>query len=460
MKYPHKAQRNIKMRKILVLGAGKSSPALIRYLIDNSAKEDWYITIMDNSTKHISPEIHKHLRTKIITGDIQKERKRKQIMTDSDLVISLLPPRFHAIIAKECLNLKKHFLTASYVSPEIKQLDPDVKQLGLIFLNEVGLDPGIDHMSAMRLINKVKKQGKQILGFESFTGGLIAPECERDNPWRYKFTWNPRNVVLAGQGPPAKFIQNNRFKYIPYHKLFRRTELIEIDGLGKFEGYANRDSLKYMDLYGLNDISTFFRGTLRRKGFCRAWDMFIQLGLTDDSFILENSKDMTNKEFINSFLAYNPHDSVKLKTQHYLQLDYDSDLIDKLEWLDLFKDIKIGQKNATPAQMLQRILEKKWSLKPQDKDMIVMLHLLDTTLNNQIKRHQSVMVVKGEDQTYTAMAKTVGLPLAIAAKNILNGFIRAPGVQLPLQKNIYDPILKELDTFDIQFKEQIVKIPE
>ena len=207
MKYPHKAQRNIKMRKILVLGAGKSSPALIRYLIDNSAKEDWYITIMDNCTKHISPEIHKHLRTKIITGDIQKERKRKQIMTDSDLVISLLPPRFHAIIAKECLNLKKHFLTASYVSPEIKQLDPDVKQLGLIFLNEVGLDPGIDHMSAMRLINKVKKQGKQILGFESFTGGLIAPECERDNPWRYKFTWNPRNVVLAGQGGAAMFIQ-------------------------------------------------------------------------------------------------------------------------------------------------------------------------------------------------------------------------------------------------------------
>ena len=369
----------------------------------------------------------------------------------------MLPARFHIVVAKDCISLKKNLVTASYVSEEISKLDEEVKQAGLIFMNEIGLDPGIDHLSAMKVINEIEESGAIMTGFESFTGGLVAPEYEKDNPWKYKFTWNPRNVVLAAQGPAAKFIQEGKYKYIPYHKIFRRTEYIDIEGYGKFQGYANRDSLRYQELYGLKSVRTFFRGTLRRTGFCRAWDMFVQLGMTDDSYIMENSENMTFREFTNSLLAYDVSDSVELKIQHYLNIDQDSDLMEKLEWLDLFKNIKIGLKNATPAQILQHILERKWTLEPEDKDMVVMWHKFDFTLDSKPKQIQSSMVVTGDNQTFTAMAKTVGLPLAIAVKLILNGVITTPGVQIPLTKEIYEPILNELEEYGISFKEKVLE---
>jgi len=306
----------------------------------------------------------------------------------------------------------------------------------------------------MKVIHEIIDSGAEMIGFESFTGGLVAPEYEKDNPWKYKFTWNPRNVVLAGQGPAAKFIQEGKYKYIPYHKVFRRSEYIDIEGYGKFQGYANRDSLRYQELYGLKNVKTFFRGTLRRTGFCRAWDMFVQLGMTDDSYIMENSENMTYRDFVNSFLAYDISDSVELKVQHALNIDQDSDLMEKLEWLDLFKNIKVGLKNATPAQILQHILEKKWTLEEEDKDMVVMWHKFDYILEAKHRQIQSAMVVIGDNQTYTAMAKTVGLPVAIAVKLILNGVIKTTGVQIPLTKEIYEPMLDELKKYGIDFKEK------
>ena len=237
----------------------------------------------------------------------------------------------------------------------------------------MGVDPGIDHMSAMRVINRIREQGHELLCFETFTGGLIAPESD-NNPWNYKITWNPRNVVLAGQGGPARFIQEGTYKYIPYHRLFRRTEIIDIEGYGKFEGYANRDSLKYIEKYNLQDVPTVYRGTLRRPGFCRAWDVFVQLGATDDSFTLQNTEDMTYKEFINSFLYYSLEDPVRTKLYQYMHIDQDSDVREKLEWLGIFSDEKIGLKNATPAQILEQLICEKWALEPGDKDMLVMWH--------------------------------------------------------------------------------------
>jgi saccharopine dehydrogenase-like NADP-dependent oxidoreductase len=320
-------------------------------------------------------------------------------------------------------------------------------------MNEIGLDPGIDHMSAMKVIDQIKEKGGKVILFESFTGGLIAPESD-NNLWNYKFTWNPRNVVLAGQGSPAKFIQEGSYKYIPYSKLFRRTEFLEIENYGRFEGYANRDSLKYRKIYGLEDVKTLYRGTIRKVGFSKAWNVFVQLGMTDDSYIIENSNKMKFRDFVNLFLPYHPTDSVELKLRHSLKIDQDDLIWNKLLELDIFSNQKtITLEKATPAQILQFILCQSWSLETNDKDMIVMYHKFGYELNNKKYQIESNMVCVGEDQTYTAMAKTVGLPLAIATLAILNSKIKAVGVQLPINKNIYNPILKELIEYGIKFNE-------
>ncbi|MGB6035177.1 MAG: saccharopine dehydrogenase C-terminal domain-containing protein, partial [Cryomorphaceae bacterium] len=292
-----------------------------------------------------------------------------------------------------------------------------------------------------------------------FTGGLVAPESD-NNPWNYKFTWNPRNVVLAGQGGAVKFKHNGQFKYIPYQRLFRRTEIIEIPEYGRFEGYANRDSLNYRKTYGLEGIPTIYRGTLRRVGFGRAWNIFVLMGMTDDSYTMEGSANMTHREFTNSFLAYNQHDSVELKLMHYMKLDQDSEIIDKLKWLGIFDDEPIGlDKPSTPAQILQRILEKKWTLEPGDKDMIVMWHKLcyKKPGEEELKEINSSLVVIGEESPRTAMAKTVGLPVAMAARLVLSGEFNISGVHIPTIPELYKPILTELEEHGIVFNEREIE---
>ncbi len=344
-------------------------------------------------------------------------------------------------------------ITASYISEEMKSLDFQAKENQIVLMNEIGLDPGIDHMSAMKIMDDIKSKGGKIILFESFCGGLVAPESDT-NLWNYKFTWNPRNVVLAGQGGAAKFIQEGTYKYIPYHKLFRRTEFLEVEGFGRFEAYANRDSLKYRDIYGLQNAETCYRGTIRRVGFSKAWDVFVQLGMTDDTYIIDDSEHMSNRDFVNLFLPYHPTDSVEIKFRHQLKIDQDDVIWDKLLELDLFsKSVVTGLKNATPAQMLEKILSYKWTLQPEDKDMIVMYHKIGYELNGEQKQIDSTMVCLGDDQTYTAMAKTVGLPVAIATLKILNGEISTTGVQLPTAKEVYLPILEELEQYGVVFKE-------
>lgn len=446
------------MKNILVLGAGLSSSSLIKYFIDNSEKEDWKVTVVDRDLNLVKRKTKDHPNTRSLTFNALDPEERKPYIIEADLVISMLPARFHVEIAKDCIAFKTNLITPSYVSNEMKALHEEAKEAGIIILNEIGVDPGIDHMSAMKVLDEIREKNGEMHIFESFTGGLVAPESD-DNPWNYKFTWNPRNVVLAGQGGAAKFIQENQYKYIPYNKLFRRTEIIGIDGYGEFEGYANRDSLSYRDVYGLEDIPTIYRGTLRRKGFCRAWDCFVQLGATDDSYVIEGSENMTYRDFINSFLPYNQHDSVELKLRHYLKIEMDDTLWDKLVWLDIFSNKKVLLKDATPAQILQKILEDKWSLKEDDKDMIVMWHKFVYKLNNEFHEINSSMVYIGKDQTYTAMSDTVGLPAAICGKMILNNTITLKGVQIPTEKNIYDPVLHELEAFGIKFIERKLNKP-
>lgn len=444
------------MRSILIVGAGRSSSALVRYFLEKSFDEKLKVVIADISVENARKLVNDHQNSEVIELDIFNEEARRNLIKKADIVISMLPARFHLEIAKDCLEFKKNLVTASYISKELLAMNEEVKEKGLIFMNEIGLDPGIDHMSAMQVIDRIKGQGGKMILFESFTGGLVAPESD-NNLWNYKFTWNPRNVVVAGQGGVAKFIQEGKYKYIPYHKLFRRTEFLSIEGYGKFEALANRDSLNYREIYGLQDALTLYRGTIRRVGYSRAWNIFVQLGMTDDSYVLEGSEEMSYRDFTNSFLPYKPHDSVELKLRHYLKIDQDDVIWEKLLELDIFNATKIvGIKDATPAQILQRILMDSWTLGEDDKDMIVMYHKFGYELNGVKKQIESNMVVIGEDQTYTAMAKTVGLPVAMATLDILNGKIKSPGVQLPITKEVYDPILKELENYGIEFKEKEV----
>ena len=441
------------MRSILIIGAGKSTSSLVWFLLKASHQEDLQLIIGDISIDNARRLAADHPNAKAIQLDIFDKANRQEAIQNADIVISMLPARFHIEVAKDCVKFNKNMVTASYVSKEMEALDKEVKEKGLTFMNEIGVDPGIDHMSAMQVIDRIRSQGGEMLLFESFTGGLVAPESD-DNLWSYKFTWNPRNVILAGQGGAAEFIQAGQYKYIPYQRLFRRTEFLSIPKYGRFEGLANRNSLAYRSIYGLENIPTLYRGTLRRIGFSKAWNVFVQLGLTDDTYAMQDTEHMSYRSFVNSFLPYSPTDSVELKLRLSLKIDQDDLIWDKLVELDIFNSEKIiGLKNATPAQALQKILEEKWTLKPEDKDMIVMYHKFGFELNGERKQIDSTMVSIGEDQTYTAMAKTVGLPVGIAALKILNGEIKKSGVLRPIYPEIYNPILKSLEDYDIKFEE-------
>jgi saccharopine dehydrogenase-like NADP-dependent oxidoreductase len=442
------------MRTILIIGAGRSASSLIQYLLNKSESENLHLVIADLSLALAEKKTNNHPNATPIALDILDKEQRGKAIQNATIVISMLPAHLHIEVAKDCIVYKKHLVTASYISDAMQELDEQAKANGLIFMNEIGLDPGIDHMSAMKVIDEIRDQGGKMLLFESFCGGLVAPESDT-NLWNYKFTWAPRNVVLAGQGGAAKFIQEGAYKYIPYTSLFRRTEFLEVEGYGKFEAYSNRDSLKYRSVYGLDDVLTLYRGTIRRVGFSKAWNMFVQLGMTDDSYSMENTENMTYRQFVNSFLPYHPTDSVEIKMRLILKIDQDDIMWDKLLELDLFnRNKKVGLKDATPAQILEKILAESWSLQPNDKDMIVMYHKFGYVLNGEEKQIDSKMVCIGDDQTYTAMAKTVGLPVAMATLLILNGKIKTPGVQLPIRKEVYQPILKELEEYGVLFHEQ------
>jgi saccharopine dehydrogenase-like NADP-dependent oxidoreductase len=442
------------MKKILVIGAGRSAVTLIKYLLDNSSANNWQVKVADFSIELADQAVGNHNNGKAIFFNVTDKKQRESEIENADIVISMLPASLHITVAKDCVRLGKNLVTASYVSPEIAELDEAAKQAGILLLNEIGLDPGIDHMSAMQVIDEIKENGGELTSFKSFCGGLVHPDYD-NNPWNYKFTWNPRNVVLAGQGT-AQYIENGDYKYIPYTSLFERTEHMEVLDAGEFEGYANRDSLSYRKSYGLDDIPTLFRGTLRRKGYSEAWNVFVQLGMTDDTYKLENSASITNREFINMFLPFNDALTVEEKLCKQFSLTTDSVIFQKIAWLSTFSENKVGIENASPAQILQKICEEKWTLLAEDKDMIVMQHQFEYMQNGEQKKLNSSLLVFGDDPRYTSMAKTVGLPVAIATKLILSGAIKSTGVKIPNTKDIYVPVLKELEENGINFVEELV----
>jgi saccharopine dehydrogenase-like NADP-dependent oxidoreductase len=440
-------------KRILIIGAGRSSSALIQYLDGLAESNTWTIHVADRSLKTAQERCGSTEHCRAMEMDALDPDVRASILPEYDIVVSMLPARFHTEVVADCVNHGIHVITPSYVTEDIQALDAAAKEAGVIILNEMGLDPGIDHMSAMRIIHDIQGRGGELLSFKSFTGGLVAPESD-NNPWHYKFTWNPRNVVLAGQGGAVQFIRNGKYKYIPYHRLFSRVEPIEIEGHGAFEGYANRDSLKYREVYGLKNIPTIYRGTLRKQGYSEAWNVFVQLGMTDDTYQVEDSERMTYRQFINSFLRYEDDIPVEDKLAEYLNLPRESEIFQKLDWLGIFEDKAIGIPMASPAQILQHLLESKWSLEPGDRDMIAMYHEFEYGLDGEEHIITSHMVSIGLDEELTGMARTVGLPIGIAVKHILSGNWKMSGVLLPTSAEIYDPILDELASMGIRFVER------
>ncbi|TXF88339.1 saccharopine dehydrogenase [Neolewinella aurantiaca] len=433
--------------RILIIGAGRSSAALIKYCLDKSEELSWTVTVADADPAAAAAKIGDHPRGTSAWLDVTKTNDRSDLISRADIVVSLLPAHLHLEVAHDCIRLKKHLITASYVSQELYRLGDEARDRELIFMGEMGLDPGIDHMTAMQRLDTIRAKGAKITAFRSFTGGLVAPESN-DNPWGYKFTWNPRNVVLAGQGT-AQYLQDGKLKFIPYQRLFSTVWNINVPGQGAFEAYANRDSLLYREQYNLDDIPTILRGTLRYPGYAAAWNALVQVGLTDADFPILDSGKITYHELMEA-LAPSGSGSVKDRIAGMLDVPPNGEVMDRLVWLGLFTKKRIRLRDATPALILERLLLDKWKLSPDDKDLIVMQHQIDYELDGKTFRDVSNLTMKGEDAEDTAMSRLVGLPMGIFVRLISQGSIKATGVHIPTMKEVYEPVLEEMKSFGME----------
>ncbi|MBV6440127.1 MAG: saccharopine dehydrogenase [Haliscomenobacteraceae bacterium CHB4] len=441
------------MKNLLIIGAGRSATALINYILEQARQHDFFITLADADLELARKKINDHPKGRAIWLDASKTNDRRDVIGRHDVVVSLLPPQMHLEVAQDCISLGKHMVTASYVSKQVFRLGDEARQRALVFMNELGLDPGIDHMSAMQRIHKIKGQGGKINAFYSYTGGLVAPESD-NNPWHYKFSWNPRNVVLAGQGT-AQFLEDGKLKYIPYRRLFRQYRLVDIPNMGQWEVYANRDSLLYKDAYGLKDIKTLFRGTIRHRGFCDAWNALVRIGLTDATFPIVDSDQLTYHDLMEAFLGISQHTgSVKDRVAKMIEAEPDGEVMQKLEWLGLFSKRRIQVKNATPALILENLLLEKWALEPDEKDMVIMQHVFEYEVQRKKRKLTSTLVMKGENGYETAMSRLVGLPLGIFVKLLMLDKISTTGVNIPTMPEVYEPVMQELEEYGVKFIEQ------
>jgi saccharopine dehydrogenase-like NADP-dependent oxidoreductase len=435
------------MKTILLFGAGKSATSLIEYLGKCCDENDWKLLVCDANLDLAESKVKSYPSADAISIDVSNEEKRHELISKADIVISMLPPGLHFLVAKDCLLFSKNLLTASYIDEKIKSLKNEIEEKGLFFLGEMGLDPGIDHMSAMKMIHEIKKQGGKITSFKSHCGGLVSPESD-DNPWHYKITWNPANVVMAGSSG-AIYKNEGKPVEISYTEIFNdEKNRVDVPGLFPLAWYANRDSLSYMDTYQLQNASTFIRTTLRYPSFCRGWNKIVKLGLncTNDQEEIKACKTFADWFNIKKELMT----LVKENENEF----FTDEFIEQIDFLTLRKEEIIPLDTFSSALLLQYLLEKKLLMKPQDKDMIVMLHEIEYHINGKNKEIRSCLLVKGRDQVYTAMAKTVGLPLGIAAKLILQNKIQITGLHIPVIPEIYEPVLKELELHGIKFNEK------
>lgn len=423
------------MKTIVLIGAGKSATVLIDYLITEAEINNWKFIVADSNREQILLKTNNSKFAEAVQLDVNNEKQRGDLIQIAHVVISMMPPALHFLVAKDCVEYRKHLLTASYLDDKMKSLKDEISSRKLLFICEMGLDPGIDHMSAMKIIDEIKAKSGKITSFKSHCGGLVAPESD-DNPWHYKISWNPRNIVMAGQSGAA-YKEKNEIKNISYKHLFDSINEIVFDGLKDLAFYPNRDSLGYVQTYKLPNTATFLRTTLRHVDFFKGWNAIVHAGLTNDTQLI-NEQGLSLKKWSSGILPF-----VNAENESMLQ------------YLGIFDEALVPATAKTSADILQFLLETKLKMQPADKDMIVMLHEFEYELEGKNKNLKSCLVVKGEDSLRTAMAKTVGLPLGIAAKLILNETIKLKGLHIPTAKEIYEPVLQELDTAGIKFTETV-----
>ena len=440
------------MKTILVAGAGKSSIYLIQYLLSQAGRKKWKVIVADGDPKAIADKLKNNAHGQAAVIDITDSKQREPLVKQADLIVSLMPPQLHIHLANDCLKHKKNLITSSYISPEMRAMDKEVKEAGLMFMCEMGLDPGIDHMTANHIIHGIQRVSGIITSFKSYCGGLVAPESD-DNPWHYKFSWNPKNVVTAGLGG-AKYLLNGKEVELPYEKMFEDNKKIKVDDLGNLAYYPNRDSLRYLELYDIPDIKTFMRATLRHPKFCKGWDAIIKLGLTNDQDYF-NADGLTYAAWLKQKTACKNNELVSHVAQK-LQLPENDKVLGMLKWLGIFDNKTVNDQAKTSADILLGLLLEKWQLKPDEKDMVVMQHEVEYLHKDKKTKLTSTMAIIGESQEYSAMAKTVGLPMAILAKLVLENKIVPPkGVLIPGMPTVYRPILTELKNFGITFNDVI-----
>jgi saccharopine dehydrogenase-like NADP-dependent oxidoreductase len=441
------------MQTILVAGAGKSSFHLIHYLLSNANRQIWKIIVADGDIDAINEKIKDHPSAEAAVIDIANNSDREALVKKADIVISLMPPQLHDLLANDCLKYKKNLITSSYISEGIKALDKEVKEAGLMFMCEMGLDPGIDHMSASQIIHGIQRVASTISSFKSYCGGLIAPEYD-DNPWHYKFTWNPRNVVTAGTGG-AKFLQGGKETEVAYSELFNNNKKIKVDSLAPLAYYPNRDSLRYIGQYDIPEIKTFMRATLRHPSFCKGWDAIIQLGLTsqDDSIVTQGK---TYAGWVKQKIGNQNNSGLTDLVAKKLSVPKNDKVISMLKWLGLFDEKPLPTGKYSSADILLQLLLEKWEMKPEEKDMVVMQHEVEYNHRGTKNILTSSMVVTGDNREHSAMAKTVGLPMGILAKLVLTKRINPPtGVHIPNMPSVYRPVLTELKHHGISFNEVV-----
>lgn len=420
------------MQNILIIGAGKSAFFLIDYLIEKAVEKNWQIRVGDINIKAAQHKVNNRANATAIAFDFMNATAREENIRWADIVVSMLPAVHHIVIAKDCLHWKKHLVTPSYISDAMKEMNDEVKKNDLIFLNEIGLDPGIDHLSAIEIFDKIKQEGGEITSFKSHCGGLVAKACD-NNLWHYKFSWNPRNVILAGQGTAAiKWREKNAIQEISYEQLFATAYTIDLDDAGCYESYPNRDSLKYDEVYGLQNAATIYRGTLRVPNFCSGWQWLVENGMTAQSTF--NYTDLLQK------IANEKNETIRAML---VEIGFDS---------------FIPTQDEKAADYLQRVLEQKWKMQPDDTDLVVMIHEVAYSLHQKKYSLSASLVLEGEDAERTAMAKTVGLPLAIAVEMILDNTIAERGVILPITKEIVYPMMAKLKSFGIEFYEKTIEL--
>lgn len=441
------------MQTILVAGAGKSSIFLIEYLLDYASSNKWKVIIADGDAKAIADKIKNSKHAEAAVIDITDANQREALVQKADIVVSLMPPHLHIHLAKDCLKYKKNLITSSYISDELKAMNQQVKDAGLMFMCEMGLDPGIDHMTASKIIHGIHRVAGSIFSFKSYCGGLIAPESD-NNPWHYKFSWNPRNIITAGLGG-AKYLNNGKETELSYEKIFDSNKKIKVEGLEPLAFYPNRDSIKYLDTYELEDVKTFLRATLRYPAFCKGWNALISLGLTDQEDTVEKT-DNTYARWVAAKTGHTKEKELKAHVADKLGVAKDDKLIGMLQWLGLFENVSMGSGTSCSGDVLLALLLEKWKMDPADKDMVVMQHEFEYLHRDRKTKLTSSMVIKGDGGDHTAMAKTVGLPMGILTRLVLKNKIKAPlGVVIPNTPAVYRPVLTELAHYGIVFNEEV-----